>query len=303
MNPHYGEVASEAISAAGLPPTTERNATRLLALVSADSGHAVITWAALAALWDCSQAVARRHLGHIKSAGIIHYSSNQDVYVNFYAWEPSKISTEIVEKFDGKRAWERDEQAPDPHTPDADVPGSSKNSTNIARGRAIFVEFFDEYRAPGGDYRGGRLVGSNLTTLPGKNLLPTNPPVARPRWETESSEGLLLALGCENLPAIRETARTVPFEAIRAHALAWQRDTKAQSPGGLLHRIRSGDFAVPEITSADRESSLFLRWRTPAELAAEEERERLAIRGKPAMGGATPKRCPRPGPGCPARRH
>jgi len=120
------------------------------------------------------------------------------------------------------------------------------------------------------------LVGNLITPSP-ENLLPTNQPVARPRWETESSEGLLLALGCENLPAIRETARTVPFEAIRAHALAWQRDTKAQSPGGLLHRIRSGNFAIPEITSADRESSLFLRWRTPAELTADQERERQAI--------------------------
>ncbi len=129
----------------------------------------------------------------------------------------------------------------------------------------------------GGDYRGGRLVGSNLTTLPGKNLLPTNLPVTRPRWETESSEGLLLALGCENLPAIRQIALDFPFEEIRAHALAWQRDTKTKSPGGLLHRIRSGNFAVPEITPADRESSLFLRWRTPAELTADQERERLSI--------------------------
>ena len=133
----------------------------------------------------------------------------------------------------------------------------------------------------GGDNRGGRLVGINYLTLPEKNSLPTNQPVSAQAtklqpWEAEASEGLLLAVGCENLPAIRRTAADFPFVEIRAHALAWQRDTKTTGPGGLLHRIRSGEFAVPILTDDDRRSSLFLRHRTPSEIAADAERERQA---------------------------
>jgi hypothetical protein len=123
----------------------------------------------------------------------------------------------------------------------------------------------------GGDNRGGRLVGINYLPIPGKNLLPTNQPVTpEPKlaaWEAAASEGLLLAVGCESLSAIRSTAQGHPFETIRAHALAWQRDTKTTGPGGLLNRIRSGQFAAPELSDDDRRSSLFLRHRTPAEIA------------------------------------
>jgi len=132
-------------------------------------------------------------------------------------------------------------------------------------------------RAGGGIKGGGRLVGINSSTLSGEKTLPTNQPVSATvkteRWEAEATEGLLLEMGCESVPVVRTIAQTVPFEEVRAHALAWQRDTKAQGPGALITRIRSESFAVPILTDDDRRSSLFLRHRTPAEIADDAQRQ------------------------------
>ncbi|MFZ1755418.1 MAG: hypothetical protein WAU10_16840, partial [Caldilineaceae bacterium] len=67
------DAAADAIRAAALPSKTERNAMRLLPLAHPDSGHVAISWAALASLWECGEAVARRHLGYLRRAGLIHY--------------------------------------------------------------------------------------------------------------------------------------------------------------------------------------------------------------------------------------
>ncbi len=260
----FSEVAAEAISTAGLPPTTERNATRLLALVSDDSGHAVITWAALAALWDCSEAVARRHLGHIKSAGIIHYSSNRDVYVNFYAWESSKISTENVEKFDGKRAWTRDEQTIDPHTPDTDRRKirrkTSKNSTEN-------VEKFDDHGDPGGDNRGGESERDLIIPLPEKNSLTHSLSDAERKMSIAALTDQAVGM---SVYTASKLAAQYPFPDIRAFCIQFVEESHlpGRVPGtnaGLIaYRLEASETIPPTV-----HGDFYQRHRTPAEIAAE----------------------------------
>ncbi|MDO8706206.1 MAG: hypothetical protein Q7J84_14785 [Sulfuricaulis sp.] len=278
--------AQIAISVAGFTAATERNAMRLLARAAEENGHVAITLDALCRLFDVKNpAVTRRHLGLIQAAGIIHYSTNQDVYINFRAWPARVGDTETVIQDHLKRAPTRaddheptENTAPERAPTRADDPAEDpQRAPDLLKARVGDTESA-RGRAHGGDNRGGRLVGINYFPLPGENLLPTNQPVNAhaPKlaaWEAEASEGLLLALGCENLPTLRTLAATVTFEEIRAHALAWQRDPKTTGPGGLLHRIRSADFALPELTDDDRRSSLFLRHRTPAEIAADEQRQ------------------------------
>lgn len=82
--------AMNAILAAELPPATERTAIRLLAKASATGGQYNCTWADFLALCGCDNRNAgRRHLTHIVNKGIIHYSTNEYVYVTFLAWMPA----------------------------------------------------------------------------------------------------------------------------------------------------------------------------------------------------------------------
>lgn len=274
--------AQIAISIAGLTAATERNAMRLLARAAEDTGGLVVTQDALCKLFGvCNPAVTRRHLGLIQAAGIIHYSTNQYVYINFLAWPARVDTTETVIQDHLKRAPTRaeDTEPTENNAPQRapDLLKARVGATESARGRAH-----------GGDNRGGRLVGNSLLPSQEKKL-PTNQPVdadapriiARPfatlqTWEPAASESLLLEMGCENLPALRTVARSFAFEEIRAHALAYQRDARVQGPGGLINRIRSGDFATPELTDDDRRNSLFLRHRTPSEIAADAERQAQA---------------------------
>jgi hypothetical protein len=80
--------AVDEIANAELSKTTKANALALLTLAHEDTGHAMLTWEALADLFGANPGTSRRHLGELHKAGIIHYSTNGDgiVYVNFKAW-------------------------------------------------------------------------------------------------------------------------------------------------------------------------------------------------------------------------
>lgn len=82
--------AMNAILSAELSPATERTAIRLLAKASTTGGQYNCTWADFLTLCGCDNRNAgRRHLTHIAKKGIIHYSTNEYVYVTFLAWMPA----------------------------------------------------------------------------------------------------------------------------------------------------------------------------------------------------------------------
>ena len=85
------EQARSDILGSGLSKTTIANALALLDRAHPYNGHITITWESLCDLWGLTSiGVARRYLGRISQAGIIHYTTNQWVYATFRAWPPDE---------------------------------------------------------------------------------------------------------------------------------------------------------------------------------------------------------------------
>ena len=83
--------ALDAILYAELPDSTLRVAVHLLNLCDPASGHTVLTWdEMLAVARSANQSAARRHLTRMQQAGLIHYSSNEHVYITFHAFHPAQ---------------------------------------------------------------------------------------------------------------------------------------------------------------------------------------------------------------------
>ena len=81
----YSFVQSE-ISTAELGRATESIGLRLLRKVHPDNGYIGLSWGDAECLTGVSKGRFRWHLGELKSAGIIHYSTNGHVYISFLAW-------------------------------------------------------------------------------------------------------------------------------------------------------------------------------------------------------------------------
>ena len=82
------------IEAADLPATTYRTARRLLDLVG-DDGHVTLEKAAMLEICGTDKwATVRSHLGQLTRTGLIHYSTNAMVYVNFVIAERAQMTSE-----------------------------------------------------------------------------------------------------------------------------------------------------------------------------------------------------------------
>lgn len=79
--------ALDAILAANLPTATEVIAIRLLAEASRTNGQYNCTWDDYLTLCNyTNRRAAQRHLTRLSKLRIIHYSTNERVYVTFWAW-------------------------------------------------------------------------------------------------------------------------------------------------------------------------------------------------------------------------
>ena len=80
-------LAHQEICAAALPPSTARVAHELLGLADIGNGQVNMSWEELAAVTRCENVnAARRHLSRLSGVGLIHYSTNDFVYVTWLAW-------------------------------------------------------------------------------------------------------------------------------------------------------------------------------------------------------------------------
>lgn len=100
---------------AELEPATERCAIRLLRL--ANEGQVNLTWDGFMGLVGMNNvSAARRHLSRMVKAGLIHYSTNDFVYITFLAYMPTAdgAPTRHPQRDDGApaRCAERDDGAP-----------------------------------------------------------------------------------------------------------------------------------------------------------------------------------------------
>ena len=228
---------------AKLQPATERIAIRLLAYTNKDNGQLNLIWPDFLDLCQLTNKnAARRHLTYLSQANVIHYSTNEHVYVSFLAWiqEPDSAHTRHPQ-----RAHALDEPSPNPspapptartrHPQRVDAPPTARTRAN-----------WDPM-----------LVSSFVTPSPKTDDKLTNCPTA----ETERSFALLTdpAVGI-NAQIATVIARRTSFEEIDRQVFSWRRQLDAgivNGPGALIHRIEKHFGAT--ITEEDRHTDLYRR--------------------------------------------
>ena len=243
--------AAAQIQSASLPAKTERNAWRLLALAGEENGHITLTWPDLCALCDSlHNGAARRHLSRLVQAGIIHYSSNEYIYISFLAWPPADPSRAVSARPRAETARGRAEDEPDAD-PSDEAPARGRAET--ARGRAETARGRAEKNA----YK--ELMFVCLFVDP---TTPLSEIINKQTDKQRSAYELLIDPDIAIEPLIAaDLAAGYTLEDIQRQTWAWLRDMdngRVTSAGALINRIRSG-FSARSVSAEDQQSALWLR--------------------------------------------
>lgn len=255
--------AHRAICEAALPSSTELVAHRLLTMVGQDegSGQVNMSWEVLAELTGCENVnAARRHLSRLLAAKLIHYSTNDYVYVTWLEW---MIEALPARPRAGSSALARQMEEVVEHEIElfgsADAPAAARQRADqrvgaplAARGRAgysharlLVSQSVDPTPATGVDNK-----LTNMPKLPGLSL-----------DEQRRSVTLLtdVEVGLDSKMAWH-LAQRVCFEELVRHVMSWRRQVNngmVSGPGALVHRIRERFGAM--VADDDRKSALFRR--------------------------------------------
>jgi hypothetical protein len=246
------EAARLAIENSGLGKTTIANALALLARAHPYNGHITLTWDSLLDLFSLqNRRSAARHLTHIARSGIIHYSTNAQVFVTFLAWTPLRVGAQNL------RVGAQNLRV-----------GAQSGDDETARGRAGLRVGAQNLRVGAQSesaIKGMSECVSILTPIPEKNSH-THP---LPDGDPQRSHAILTdpAIGVTSPTALAEAVHLRPFAEIRAiccDLFAEGREDGSYA-GLVISRIRTAASIPPQ-----RHNELYQRHRTPEEIAAEE---------------------------------
>mgnify|MGYP001012010647 CR=1 FL=1 len=245
------------IEDANLPAPHYRTARRLLDLVD-DGGQVKISRRAMMDLCQTdAEGTMRSHLGALKAAGLIHFSTNAAVYVAFLAFP-------TVDGMLAERASTRDLPAPTRVLPVQEPCDAPEN------GDVVLVE-----RAPTRDLpastrvqrapphtRVRSFVRSDPTTLLGDQKR-TNEHAGTEPLSAEQVRAVALLTDVDvglDAPTARRLAARHRFEELLRHVLTWRRELaagKVVGTGALLTRIHRRFSA--QLVDGDRDSDLWRR--------------------------------------------
>ena len=253
--------AHRALVGAGVEAKTELVGHRLLALVG-DNGQVNMTWEEWLALCGCDNVNAsRRHLSRLMAAGLIHYSTNDYVYVTWLAW---------MDVDDGTPRAETARSRADHGTPRAE----------IARPRADDGTLRAETARPRADLRAHALPAARprAETSTTDVSLSVDTPVTGGQTNKQASAARSVALLTDaevglDARVAGEFAARLSFDEVVRHVFSWRRDVESGrvvGAGALVHRMRSRFGG--KVLDADRKTPLWKRY--CAEHAEESERKR-----------------------------
>ena len=248
------EQARSDILSSGLSKTTIANALALLERAHPYNGHIKLSKASLMDLWGVgSDGTIRHYLTQLAKAGIIHYSSNDFVYIDFKAWPPSPDSDQ---DFTRGRV---DLRAEGGYFTRGRVKMETDEGGDFTRGRV-------DLRAEGGYSARGR-VKMDEKSAPLKEL---NERMNEYSFNTQEINQSFAILTDPEIRMSRakatQLAASYPFEDIRAFCCDFVAEGK--EPGreaGLIDHW----LAVAEIVPPLQRNKLWQRHRTPEELAEE----------------------------------
>lgn len=261
MNPYADTLAD--LDSANLSPAVLRLAVRLLAHVHADNGYLTLSWPDIMALCEVSQrGSVWKYLGQLKKAGIIHYSTNEQVDIAFESWRTRRNRRVDAPDLESGRAetgaWTRRNQRVETDEKPTTRRNGRVDAPDLARGRAE------------NDVPGIGMVGRYKTPTQGDI---TNRPKPIPVMSDEQTRNRNLLLDPDI--ALSETvatrlAQANSFEWLLRQVFTWKDDIEAgrvDGAGALVNRI-SRKFPPRELTEKDRASPLYQRHVTEDEQRA-----------------------------------
>lgn len=255
------------IRTSDLPSSTKAAAYALLEHASADSGHLKADWDLILTLCERkSRGGARQHLTRLRAENIIHYSTNDYVYVDFTAWQAlSEASNRRVE-------------------------ASNRRVDEIESVPADEVKIGGVHRIDAPKHRSGRSGASVSPTTQVGRYLPSSSPqenfdlpkhqepqmgeIQGPSLaahEIETSKRLLSdpKVGLKARRQICKLAEENRLANIRLHVFAYLEDRKkgkVQGAGALVNRLNNPhQFDPGRLTQEDMNSDLYRRYLLPDE--------------------------------------
>lgn len=258
------------IDQADLTAAQYRAARRLLD-VAGQTGHAKLTKDfAAERCATTSEGATRRLLGALQQAGIIHYSTNGFVYINFTAWSPAAsghyprtfVGQEWVDepnepikksqKSDHPRALLDHPRAESDHPrAESDHGEASTYTRTRARGVCLFVD-----------------------PIPSLDDLQANKQTPDP--ESQALAFALLSYIRVKAPIAKELAALHPLATIREAVSHWWFNRKSiggtfdDTPGIVVYWLTNWQSAgVPPLTDRFYRTDLYRNYRTQAELDAD----------------------------------
>ena len=276
------------IDDADIPTTVYRTAIRLLTKADELFGHVRLTKAEMMALCGTEkEGTMRAHLWRLAAVGIIHYSTNRDVYVNFHAYadgdQPRAQNNPTRAENNPTRA-QRAVVCSDSTDEDNDRALSARDEASSQQNRALSTNIralSDQIDPATYTHAGGRVVvvvdpdpsnekeGITTTTT-------TNPPNPT---EQALSVALLAHVGLKPMAATKRLAAEHPFGRIRDCVAYWWTQRKCvggrfeDAPLIVLHWLDHWDTAmIPPMPPEFRRTDLYHdHCRTPAERQADDE--------------------------------
>ena len=251
--------AHGAICEALLPPSTELVAHRLLAMVRLDEGTGQVnmTWEELAMLTGCENVnAARRHLSRLSAAKLIHYSTNDYVYVTWLEWMVG-MNGDAAPARPRASSSAPARQVDEVMEPEIELLGGANVADQrvgalvAARGRAGYSHA--RLLVSQSVHSSSQVSDNKLTDmpkLPGLSLDEQRRSVA---LLTDAEVGLDAKMAWH-------LAQRVCFEELVRHVMSWRRQVKGgmvSGSGALVHRIRERFGAM--VADDDRKTALYRR--------------------------------------------
>jgi len=247
----YLSAAIHALDDADLPAATVKVCLCLLARVHPDNGQISMTWDEYIDLTNgLNRRAAQRHLTRLQKHRIIHYSTNDRIYIAFAAWltAPKTYikSTEKVHYPKSEQPAQADPMYPKSTCNNLDVLFQCLPDTTAARIRAIPPPIPPD-----------RLI--DLVN----SATPINQSMDGPEdSETRRSYALLtdpeIGMDATNALTLAQANR---FDWIMAQVAAWSTDPR-RNTGGLFNRIKN-KWGPGRFPNEFRRTELYLRHATP----------------------------------------
>ncbi|MBX3014836.1 MAG: hypothetical protein KF832_25170 [Caldilineaceae bacterium] len=237
-----------------------------------------------------SDGATRRLLGGLQQAGIIHYSTNAYVYVDFTAWSPVEKSDHPRALLDHPRAESDHEWIDEDDDNVMPVEKSDHPRAESDHPRALL----DHPRAESdhdeaATYTHARARSVCLFVDPIQSQIQedlTNKQTPDP--EEQALAFALLAYIRVKAPVAKALATEHTLQTIREAASHWWLNRKSaggqfdETPGIVVYWLNNWHIAgVPELSPYFQHTELYLNFRTQAEIAAEQQAEMPIVQEEP----------------------